>query len=394
MHTFSDFTRELAGIQQDVGLDETEKSRRALHTIARYFYFRTEGVPNDHVSAFHVWWEKHAAEVLGLTVDDEQCRLVAEVLERHFSRASLAASHFPPPPGTDPQAIANCRFFSAAQDFGGRFRRSPFELLAQDAEYFSPAHLLANPERVDGFLRHTGAEAQYDKRRDYVRNGAEWLQANYGGEAFNLHEANGRSVRKLSKAMTVKTVGMGFSAKKTHMFVRDLFDWGVWDPAIDIHELDVASDANTMRIALRTGVVRLKIPTLLPSYLDIHSPQYELVDDANVRAWRRVWEVWGELPDNHRVPAPAFFDFFIYTLGKTTCRKTTPRCKATSRCSKLGQDDCPAAGSDVCDGYCPLRNVCPEETRILQPPKSISIFGRTGWGSGSTNEGGGLGITA
>lgn len=227
-----------------------------------------------------------------------------------------------------------------------------------------------------------------------MKNGARWLKDNYAGDTFNLYGSNDRGIRKLSRAMTVQTIRMGLSAKKSRVFVRDLFDWRIWEPAGDVHALDVASDANTMRIALRTGIFRLKIPTLLPSYLDIHSPQYELMDDVNVLAWRTVWEVWGGLTNSHRVLAPAFFDFFIYTLGKTTCRKTTPRCLNTSACNKLGQDDCPASGSDVCDGHCPFRVVCPKETRILQPPKSISILGRTGWDAGSTNEGGGLGITA
>jgi hypothetical protein len=254
--------------------------------------------------------------------------------------------------------------------------------------------MLDKPSQVDDFLRYIGAEAQYDKRRDFVRNGAKWLIENFGGQALNLFEVSGNSVRKLSREMTASTLGMGFSAKKTHMFVRDMFDWGVWEPAADIEDLDIAADANTMRIALRTGILRLTIPTLVPSYMDIYSYQYSLMDRMTVTAWRRVWELWRDIPDNHRVSAPAFFDFFIYTLGKTTCKKTTPRCLATNDCSKIGKEECPAFGSNVCNGHCPFREICPSELKALQPPKSISILGRTGWVSGATNEGGGLGITA
>lgn len=394
MQDFNGFLLDLAAVQNDEAKNDTEKARESLWLISEFLYFKTADVPSEHISAFHVWWENNAEEILGITIDDEQCRKVALVLEQHFSQAETSASYYAPSGAYSPQDIANSRFFSAAQDFGGRFRRSPFDLLTVDPDFFSPTKM-QDVSHVDTFLQHLGAEAQYDKRRDYARNGAAWLLENYDGQAFNLYESHNKSVRKLSQAMGVKNLGMGFSAKKTHMFVRDLFDWKVWQPAEDIHELDVASDANTMRIALRTGILRLAIPTLIPSYLDIYSPQYGLMDEKNVSAWRRVWEIWGDLPNNHRVPAPAFFDFFVYTLGKTTCRKSTPRCLATNNCSKVGRDDCPAFGSDVCeDGHCPFKEICPEELRVLQPPKSISILGRTGWQAGQTNEGGGLGITA
>jgi len=394
MKGFNDFLADISAIQNDATKDDTEKARQALYEMSRFLYFRTNDVPSDHISAFHVWWEENADEILGITIDDDQCRKVAAVLERHFSQADTSANYYAPPSETTPQQIANSRFFSAAQDFGGRFRRSPFDLMADDPDFFSPSQM-SDVAHIDMFLNYIGAEAQYDKRRDYARNGAKWLIDNYEGEAFNLYAANRNSVKRLSTAMTVKNIGMGFSAKKTHMMVRDLFDWDVWEPAEDIDQLDVASDANTMRIALRTGIVRLAMPTLIPSYLDIYSPQYGAVENANVAAWRRVWELWDEIPDNHRVPAPAFFDFFIYTLGKTTCRKTTPRCLAANDCSKFGREDCPAFGSDVCkNGHCPFNKICPAELKVLQPPKSISILGRTGWEAGSTNEGGGLGITA
>lgn len=391
---FEAFTKDITAVQQDATLDEIEKARKILHKMARFFYFRTEGVPKDRISEFHMWWEKNAEAVVGVTIDEAQCLQVAKVLERHFSQTDTSANYFSPPPGLTAQQIANCRFFSAAQDFGGRFRRSPFDLLQNDPDFFSPDKI-ASPSSTDSFLRWIGAEAQYDKRRDYARRGAEWLINSFDGQAYNLYAAHDKSVRKLSMAMSVKKLGAGFSAKKCHMFVRDLFDWGVWEPAEDIHELDIASDANTMRLALRTGILRLKIPTLLPSYMDIYSPQYELMDDMTVAAWRRVWEVWGEFPNNSRVEAPAFFDFLIYALGKSTCKKSTPRCLERNQCSKFQKDDCPASGSDICvDGFCPFNKICPPELKVLQPPKSISMLGRTGWEAGSTNEGGGLGINA
>jgi len=46
------------------------------------------------------------------------------------------------------------------------------------------------------------------------------------------------------------------------------------------------------------------------------------------------------------------------------------------------------------DKYCIFSEVCRLERKILNAPNSISIEGRTGWKSGTTNEGGGGGISS
>ena len=55
-------------------------------------------------------------------------------------------------------------------------------------------------------------------------------------------------------------------------------------------------------------------------------------------------------------------------IGKTICK---PKSKCT---------------------ICLFDSVCPEDTRHLNPPKSISQKGMTGWDSGATDIGGGGGI--
>jgi len=55
--------------------------------------------------------------------------------------------------------------------------------------------------------------------------------------------------------------------KKADMFMRDMQELGVWELK-QFEEVSVASDMNTMRIALRVGIVRVRIP-LLSSFLDV-----------------------------------------------------------------------------------------------------------------------------
>ena len=55
--------------------------------------------------------------------------------------------------------------------------------------------------------------------------------------------------------------------------------------------INVASDVNTIKVALRTGILKTAIP-LVSSFLDIFCNQYSYIDDMNAEAWRRVWEIF------------------------------------------------------------------------------------------------------
>ena len=144
-------------------------------------------------------------------------------------------------------------------------------------------------------------------------------------------------------------------------------EWGIWRYKKKA-QLDVASDANTMRIALRSAIVRSEIP-LLASYLDVYCYQYSAIDFDAAKAWRRTWELWSTIPNNHRPSAPTSMDYLLYqSIGRKICKRS-PHCDE-----------------------CPFDSVCPDDTRHLNPPKSISQKGQTGWDSGVTNAGGGGGI--
>lgn len=64
-------------------------------------------------------------------------------------------------------------------------------------------------------------------------------------------------------------------------------------------KIDVASDVNTIKIALKSGILNCAIP-LVSSFIDIFSYQYGLIDTMSAKAWRRVWEIWSKkYPDEH-----------------------------------------------------------------------------------------------
>lgn len=166
---------------------------------------------------------------------------------------------------------------------------------------------------------------------------------------------------------------IGYSRKKADMFIRDMFDWNIWVPGKNRDKLNVASDSNTMRVALRSGLLETEIP-LLTSYLGVYCYQYSLVDDMTQEAWRIVWNEWNKIPDNSAPPAPASMDYLIYkSIGKKCCLKNKRKCST-----------------------CVMNTICPNDRkkRNLKSPKSISIMGMTGWESGRTDDGGGGGIMA
>lgn len=143
-----------------------------------------------------------------------------------------------------------------------------------------------------------------------------------------------------------------------------------------------------------------------------------------------MWELWGTIPNNHRLAAPAYTDYFIYNLGRKNCtdrsihklkcpcgqmvfgsrrKKICPKCGKRALtvvdsftgllCERFAYTQplsLPGAKAvlpltDSC-GNCAFNAIC--DSKHLNPPQSISIWGATGWESGKTDEGGGGGIMA
>lgn len=218
------------------------------------------------------------------------------------------------------------------------------------------------------------------------------------------------------------------------MFIRDMVVLGIWKDVSGFDEIDVASDINTIKVALRTGIISTAIP-LVSSFLDIFCHQYAYIDEMNARAWRKVWEIWVKNYPNETIGSPCLIDYFVYgVVGKQFCKEIlvyfeceqhghnfywhSANNKTCQICFKEGRGRFPAKaikkmmpclldeGSiaikknkyamSLPEGetieQCPFKNIC-GKTKKLMPPKSISILGQTGWTTAYTEKdagGGGL----
>ena len=247
---------------------------------------------------------------------------------------------------------------------------------------------------IDELLNFLSAQSQRDKRKPWMLNSAKLLVEKYNSSAYKINEIHDGDVVEIVEALTAEE-RYGFSTKKAHMFLRDMADLGVWKYKRNVGKLDVMSDKNTMRVALRTGILQFRI-SLLASFLDVFCYQYSMVDKLNREAWRKVWEEWDEIPDNHRPPPPASIDYLIFRLGRISCRPNKRFCPPEKEVPEKKLESLIPQDRLIfrADRYCIFSEVCQLERKILNAPNSISIEGRTGWKSGKVNEGWGGGISS
>lgn len=409
-------------------LPEVEVSRRFLAGVNEYFFqthkgigtTRFQGEELQYFSEFHKFWEKNHAAILDAQVSEEQARKAAQALAaaiRKYGNGILgltAATH-----GLPPQDLASVRFLTANQDF----REPPedqFRRFLEDPTRFAPSVVADDPV---GFLSFLGMArlSQTDKRTDYARNAARFLLEN-GGTAYGLAKRYGDDVVLIREAL-VCAPNIGYGAKKANMFLRDMMEMGVWPGLRNVDALDVASDINTMQLALRTRIVETAMP-LLSSFLDIFCYQYSEIDRVSALAWRRVWEHWRRTDPDTAPAAPASMDFLLYRMGREHCKdnlvayvcdlghefnyfgarlRLCPICTTNSKRSALrvagrrlpcqvAPEDLPRSHGklaisdqqllNVFDGQCIFTSVCDpcsEAFIASDPPKSISIKGQTGW---------------
>jgi hypothetical protein len=374
--------------------DEDEIAAQVLHEINRFLYQKHASLEQGYVSEFHKYWKYKHEKILRPTIAKRDVFKVAKVLERIYANNTirvqlntLALSN---------EAIANVRFFTAIQDFKIDIsaKTNPFELYSLNPDFFNAGRILENELLIDEFLNRIGADSQRDKRKPWMQESARLLQQTYKGSAYNINKVHRGDVVDIKEALAGPKK-YGFSRKKADMFLRDMADLGVWRYRKNIDQINVMSDKNTMRVALRTGILQFRIP-LLASYLDVYCYQYALVDRWNVKAWREVWKAWDRIPNNHRPPTPASIDYFIYRMGKLACRPSARlrKCPPSKPARKKWVESKVSQDQLLFDSNfnCIFAGICKAERKILNHPMSISIKGQTGWDSGTTNEGGGGGI--
>ena len=329
-----------------------------------------------------------------------------------------------------PEEICQIRYFSANQDFrGSRDFAELGRIFSDDPTIFDVHKIYKDPE---DFLKQIGITSlsQNDKRVKYARIAAEIL-INLKIKPFDLFDYFDKDVLQI-KNFLLNNRGSGFGNKKTDMFLRDMIVLGGWKNPVNFDKIDVASDINTIKVALRTGILKTEIP-LLSSFLDIFCYQYSLIDEMNALAWRKVWEIWRQKYPQTCIESPCLIDYLVYRIiGKEFCKESLSIFKCENENHIFKWHSSRNKTCQVCkhskatliskilpctdeEGHiyieknafvngenallkglkeCPFESVCnpkSKDFKKLNPPKSISILGQTGWESARTRaeEGGG-----
>ncbi len=424
----------IQNINQDIGVDlpknwqmltDVEIAQKFIKGLNQYIFqtYRDigkttrQGEEFQYFSDFHRFWEANHQKILQAMINREQAHKVARAISNaieKYGQAILKVKH--DTAGLHPQGIAQVRFFTANQDF----REPPekaFEKYIEDPIRFDSKEITDDPIGFLGFLG-IARLSQTDKRIDFARNAASFLEAE-GIKAYDLACHYDHDARQIRDALT-KTSNIGYGQKKANMFIRDMVELGVWPELKYFEEIDVASDINTMKLALRTRIVETAIP-LLSSFLDIFCYQYEYIDEISAKAWRTVWEEWRSLPSKHVLESPCLMDFLLYRIGREYCRdnlinyhcekgheffyfgarlrkcricRSTVDAKGNLLPCRVNPKDLPREQGQLMlpeknllrtfNGTCILENVCSPKSdsfRMYDPPKSISIKGQTGWTS-------------
>lgn len=402
-------------------------ARKVVKKINEYLYTNYPGIGKtlvlgeyrEYFSDFHKFWETHHKEILDCKIDDSKCELVADSLRSIYVKTNGDAFRkLYKTCGLSAEEICRVRFLTANQDFRGSLN---FEKLATifkcDNSIFDEELIFENPS---DFIRKIGLtrKSQNDKRSKYAKNISKFL-LDIECSPYELIDQYNRDISKLRGAI-IACDGAGYGNKKADMFLRDMVILEVWKDVSGFDKIDVASDVNTIKVALRTGIIKTEIP-LVSSFLDIFCYQYGYIEQMNALAWRRVWEIWKEKYPSDCIESPCLIDYFVYNvIGKQFCKenlfefqcetrahtfmwhsgnnRTCQTClnngikrikaKPVARMMSCSNDEgyiaieASSYVNSLPDGQkiseCPFRDIC-KENRNLQPPKSISILGQTGW---------------
>lgn len=442
MESFSEYFKSILkqlGIEkfEDLTIDQV---RYILSKTNEYFYTYKESLGKVHIlddefyyfSEFHKFWERYHNKILNPTIIDDRCEKIADILnEIYLQYGKEVFYELYNTNSLNAEEICQIRYFSANQDFrGSRDFEELAKIYSDDPTIFDVDKIIQDPE---DFLKNIGITklSQNDKRVKYAKTAAKIIKDLNINRPFDLFSYFNKDLLKI-KNYLINKKGSGYGNKKIDMFLRDMVVLKVWENPINFDKIDVASDVNTIKVALRTGILKTEIP-LLSSFLDIFCYQYSLIDEMNAKSWRRVWEIWKEkFPDNC-LESPCLIDYLVYRIiGKEFCKEAlciyecnehkhrfkwhSPRNKTCQVCKKnqatLKAKVLPCTDEE---GYiyiqrnsfvsgenailkdikeCPFVSVCnPKSSSFikLNPPKSISILGQTGWESARTKaeEGGG-----
>lgn len=418
------------------------QAREIVNEINKFLYTSNSnlGVVSElgqefpYFSAFHKFWHQHHKEILDLQISQEACEKVADALYDVYIRTNgKAFKEIYDTNNLSKKDICRVRLLTANQDFrGSRKFVDLSEVFLADQTTFNEKYIFENPGK---FVEDIGVTtlSQSDKRVQYAKKISQFL-LEHKSSPYDIIKVFDNDVSLFRKAL-ISYEGAGYGNKKTDMFIRDMVVLDVWPDVKGFDSIDVASDINTIKVALRTGILKSAIP-LVSSFLDIFCYQYGYVDEMNALAWRKVWEIWRKKYPDDTISSPCLLDYFIYSVvGKQFCKNSlylfvcekdhsfywhSSQNRTCQVChKKFGKRNKAKLLSrllpcEVDKGYiaientnfvrsniaspnykqCPFKEICEVYgNKYLLPPKSISIMGKTGWATAYVNEntgGGGL----
>ncbi len=433
-------------IQNICGQDTAEldltQARQVIKEINEFLYTNYDGIGTiselgmelNYFSDFHKYWHEHHREIIDLQISDNACEKVADALHDVYVRTGgRAFSEVYDTNNLSVEDICRIRFLTANQDFrGSRNFAELSEIFLSDPSIFDERCIAEAPA---DFVKSIGMTSlsQNDKRLQFAKRISHFL-LEHNSSPYNIIDCFDRNVSEFRQAL-IQYDGAGYGNKKADMFIRDMVVLGVWESITGFDRIDVASDINTIKVALRTGILTSAIP-LVSSFIDIFGYQYGYVDEANAAAWRKVWEIWEDRYPNETISSPCLLDYFIYNVvGRQFCKEIlcifecelghrfkwhNPRNRTCQICyandnrrerARLIGKIIPCNDTDgniairetnfyrsgiANPGFeqCPFQTICDEYgMKQLLPPKSISITGQTGWTTAYTDKdagGGGL----
>ena len=442
MQALAQFGNSIKSIMESKPVLDISGAREIVRIINDFLYTTHDGIgfievlgqTFDYFSEFHKFWHEHYSEILDCKIDDDACESVADALHNiYVITEGKAFSEIWDKCNLSDGDVCRVRLFTANQDFRGSLEFAPLaKKFNDDPTIFDEENIIADP---DGFIADIGLsnKSLTDKRKKYASAIATFIKQHNCVPVDIIHAFN-NDVSKFREALVGCNAGYGY--KKADMFIRDMVVHGIWNNTKGFEDIDVASDVNTMKVALRTGILTTAIP-LISSFLDIFCYQYGYIEQQNALAWRRVWEIWKDKYPLESLKSPSLLDFFVYkVVGKDFCKENL----AIFQCDEYGHifkwhsgknktcQICHNAGrkrikahliGKVCPcndpegevfirqtGFakslpqgtefkeCPFIKICSKHKNLL-PPKSISILGATGWETAYTKTGdGGGGLMA
>lgn len=442
MDALSAFYRKLSQISIEKEDLTIEQAREVIKLINEFLYCSNPAETDTinifgnawkYISDFHKYWEKQHKNILDCQINEVKCEQVADALHQvYITTKGKAFSDIYDTCGLTPEQVCQVRMLTANQDFrGSRNFNELAEIYIGDHSIFDAESISKEPESFVKALKLSNL-SQNDKRISYAKNIAEFV-LKYKCTPFEIIAKFNNDVYDLRNALT-QCNGAGYGNKKADMFIRDMVVLGIWKDVSGFDKIDVASDINTIKVALRTGIISTAIP-LVSSFLDIFCHQYSYMDEMNALAWRKVWEVWKTKYPMDTIESPCLIDYFVYgVIGKQFCKEIlvyfeceqhghnfywhSANNKTCQICFKEGRGRISAKAikkmmpclldeggiaitktkyvmslpEDEIIEQCPFKAICGENKKLM-PPKSISILGQTGWTTAYTEKdagGGGL----